>query len=68
MFLSASHVVEWCLYDRSLRVRSVADFVATNVESFYEGTPREYAPIGFFESREQADQFVAYRLGENGLN
>jgi hypothetical protein len=46
----------------------VADFVATNVESFYDGSPREYAPLGFFESREKADEFVAYRLGQSGFN
>jgi hypothetical protein len=59
----ASHVVEWSESFNCFRIRSISDFVASNVRQFFQEVGREYAPIGFFDSNEDAVRFVESRNG-----
>lgn len=56
-----SHVVEWSAHAHAFRIRSVAEFIACNVQRFFEEICDDYALLGFFESREEARKFVEQR-------
>jgi hypothetical protein len=60
----ASHVVEWSESFRCYRIRSIGEFVASNVRQFFQESTRDFAPLGFFETCEEAVRFVESRNGD----
>ena len=61
-----THVVEWSDTKHSFRIRSLSDVLTSNTREFFEGSVREYAPLGVFNSSEDAVRFVQARARSSG--
>lgn len=63
MNVPETHVVEWSDSHHSFRIRSLNEVLTSNTREFFEGSMREYAPLGLFDSSEDAVRFVQARSG-----
>lgn len=61
MNAAQSHVVEWSDSTHTFRIRSLAEVLTENVREFFGETVREYTPLGFFNSAEDAARFIEAR-------
>lgn len=59
-----SYVVECCHSSRALRIRTLPEFLDTNVQRFFGEAGQEYFALGFFESCEAANRFVEARQSD----
>jgi hypothetical protein len=62
------YVVEWSDRARSFRVRSSAEFVASNMQRFFEEICDDYGLLGLFDSREDAVRFVEQRISASAVS
>ncbi|MHA3771257.1 hypothetical protein ACXR0O_06920 [Verrucomicrobiota bacterium sgz303538] len=68
MNITASHVVEWSDSKHSFRIRTLPEFVASNVRQFFQESGCEFAPLGFFDTNEEATRFMEMRKSFRGNN
>lgn len=62
----ASHVVEWSDHTHAFRIRTFAEFTASNLQRFFEEICDDYGLLGFFDSQEAAVRFVEQRAARGG--
>jgi hypothetical protein len=52
-------VVEYSLTENATMIRTLENVIKDNIRNVRNGQPKDYLPVGFFNSRAEADRFNA---------